>query len=949
MDYSKTIHLPKSLLPMKADLPLREPEMLDFWEKNQIYKQMLLKRKGCKKFVLHDGPPYANGHIHMGHALNKILKDMIVKFKAMNGFFSPYIPGWDCHGLPIEHQLMKELKKDKHSIDRLEFRKKAAEFAKQFVQIQKKEFKRLGILGDWKNPYLTLTPNYETVILKIFRELLLRGYIERGKKPVLWCPKCETALAEAEVEYEEKESPSVYVKFKLMQPIGGGINPNNQFVVIWTTTPWTLPANLGVMFGYALEYSLVLLKKSKEKEEWIIAKNLVTKILEEKLKLQKNDYAIQKVYSGKELASAIAYERIFPKTGNEEFGDGMCSDQVSEEEGTGIIHIAPGHGEIDYLIGHIENELPVLSPVDDSGKFSNEVDYPELKGLFVLGKGNEKILEILDQQKKILVHQEKIRHSYPHCWRCKKPVIFRATPQWFLKIEKKIEGDYLRVRLLQEIDKVLWIPEYGKNRIGGMIEQRPDWCLSRQRFWGTPIPIFYCKKCQEPLTDDQAVGMVEEIVGLEGSDIWFKEKPEYFLKNLKNFKCHQCGGEEFVQENDILDVWFDSGVSHEAVLKGDAPTITGDLWKDVLNWPADLYLEGSDQHRGWFQTSLIPAVALHDKAPYKSVLTHGFIVDGEGKKMSKSLGNVIAPEDILKTYGADILRLWVAASDYREDIRLSQDILKGVAENYRKIRNTFRYLIGNLSDFDYSKNRLPYEKMLAIDRWALTRLSQVIQNCQKAYDSFEFHLVVVRLIEFCTTDCSSFYFDLLKDRLYTFREDSPERLSGQTVLYHILSSLLRLFAPILSFTCEEVWQIGFQNGHWQEASVFLKDFPEILPEWDDKKLHEKLAQILQIREKANLSLEAARRAGQIGSSLEARLIFSGGADTEKNILKSLQKDLAMIFIVSQVEMRELSGALEIAVEKAAGNKCVRCWRYDETVNKNGSHPGLCLRCVEMIQ
>ncbi|MBI1979291.1 MAG: class I tRNA ligase family protein, partial [Elusimicrobia bacterium] len=541
------------------------------------------------------------------------------------------------------------------------------------------------------------------------------------------------------------------------------------------------------------------------------------------------------------------------------------------------------------------------------------------------------------------VWEGKVRHSYPHCWRCKDPVLFRATSQWFLSVEK----NELRKKLLSNIESVTWIPSYGKNRIRGMVQQRPDWCLSRQRLWGTPIPIFYCETCRTPLLDDQAIGMVEEIVGLEGSDSWFKNDASHFLQTP--FQCGKCGGKRFARENDILDVWFDSGVSHEAILKGETKTCLGVEWKEDLSWPADLYLEGSDQHRGWFQTSLIPSVALHEKSPYQSVLTHGFIVDGQGKKMSKSLGNVIAPEQVLKIYGADILRLWVAASDYREDIRLSDDILKGVAESYRKFRNSIRYLIGNISDFRFANDSVPYAQMLEVDRWVLGRLSQTIQNCQRAYDQFEFHRVAVSLLEFCAIDCSSFYFDVLKDRLYTFGKNSPERRSAQTALYHILSSLLPVLAPILSFTSEEVWQLGLQEGYWSEETVFLKNFPAPDPLWKEDSLQEKWIRILRLREKVNSALELARKNGLIGGSLESKVIFSGGSKEEKEILQNMGTDLPMVFIVSQVERNNGDGELSIAVQKASGSKCLRCWRYVDGLSVEAEQSQLCPRCLHALQ
>ena len=923
MSYSHTVHLPQTPFPMRADLPKREPAILEFWEKERIYEKIRRQRAGRPKFVLHDGPPYANGRIHMGHALNKILKDVIVKYRTLLGEDSPYVPGWDCHGLPIEHQLMKDLKKDKHNVDVLEFRKKAAEFALEWVEVQKEEFKRLGVFGDWENPYLTLTPNYETAILKSFRELFEKGFISRSMKPVQWCASCETALADAEVEYEEKESPAIYVKFEMVlekKP------PRNLYMVIWTTTPWTLPANVGLMLHPNLKYAVVRVKKRNE--DWIIAESLCRDLLENKLRLAASDYEVMETRAGSEFGGWKA-KRIFPDTGGMPWSPCLLDPGVSEEDGTGVVHIAPGHGEIDYAVGHVNHGLPVLSPVNDSGKYAEDVGYDGLKGLFVLSKGNQKVLEMLGDR---LVHQEKIKHSYPHCWRCKKPVIFRATHQWFLNVDH----ESLRSKLLSEIENVRWIPAHGRNRIKGMIEQRPDWCLSRQRLWGTPLPIFYCKACGEPLANSGAINMVEEKVGLEadGSDAWFREKPEYFLDHVSPFKCEKCGGADFEKGKDILDVWFDSGVSWEAVLRGDKS----------LEWPAGMYLEGSDQHRGWFQSSLIPAVALRGKAPYRSVLTHGFVVDGEGRKMSKSQGNVIAPEEILKDYGADILRLWVAASDYREDIRISKDILKGVAESYRKIRNTIRYLLGNLHGFDPAKDEVSYNSMLPVDRWILHCLADMIETSRKSYDSYDFHRVVVSVSGFCILECSSFYFDVLKDRLYTFNVSSLERRSAQTALYKILSSLLRVLAPILPFTTEEAWSLGFKDKFWNESSVLLSDFPNPDPKWEDKTLDDIWQKVWLLRNQTNLSLEAKRKSGFIGSSLEAKVIYIGSQNDKKS-LDQIGDDLASVLIVSQVEFKNGTGPLEIEVCKADGEKCSRCWRYDVTVGRDAGHPKLCGRCV----
>ncbi len=742
-DYKDTLNLPQTDFPMKANLAQKEPLMLNFWEESKVYEKLQEKGRESKHYILHDGPPYANGHIHIGHALNKILKDIIVKYKSMNGFYSPYIPGWDCHGLPIELQVDKNLgdKKDKLSV--LEKRQFCREYAAQFVDIQREEFKRLGVFGDWQKPYLTMTNAYEAAIVREFCKFVESGSVYKGKKPVHWCSSCVTALAEAEVEYNDKESPSVYVKFAVDEENISRFLPalkgKDVFVIIWTTTPWTLPANLAIAFHPDFEYVAV----EQGSEVYIVAEGRF-EALKDKIGLQGNIIA-------KTLGKTIeGMEALHPFIRRK--SKAVLGDFVSLEEGTGVVHIAPGHGEDDYEIG-LRYGLDIYAPVDDHGKFKfigEEKDSP-LQGKFVF-KANAEIIEILQKNNR-LIKEEMIRHSYPHCWRCKKPVIFRATAQWFISMQK----NELRDKALSEIDRVTWIPKWGRDRIHGMVTGRPDWCLSRQRSWGVPITILRCNECEEFVTDHEVLSKIVELVEGNSADVWFMKDAEEFLPS--GYKCRKCGSTSFTKEMDILDVWFDSGVSHAAVLEKD----------ERLSWPADMYLEGSDQHRGWFQSSLLASIGTRGRAPYKTVLTHGFTVDGQGKKMSKSLGNVVAPQEVIKSNGAEILRLWVSAEDYKDDVRISKVILDRLTEAYRKIRNTCRFLLGNTYDFDgkdYSRD------LLEIDRWAMSRLQTFTAKVTSSYENFDFHEVFHNIYNFCIVDMSSFYLDVLKDRLYTFRSDS---------------------------------------------------------------------------------------------------------------------------------------------------------------------------------
>ena len=921
MEYKSTLNLPKTDFPMKADLPNREPAMLAVWEQSNLYGKIRKKFKGKPKFILHDGPPYANGNIHMGHALNKILKDIVIRYKTMRGFDSPYIPGWDCHGLPVEHQLFKELKITKYDIDQVKFRKQAYDYAMKYVDIQKAQFKRLAILGDWDNPYLTLARTYEAEIVRSFAKLVEKGYIYKDLKPVNWCATCETALAEAEVEYEDKASPSIYVKFESVY------NNVPAFFLIWTTTPWTLLANVAIAVHPDLEY--VLIEVESLKERYILAKALLDATME---KFGIKEYEILKTFKGRELEDLEARHPFIDRKARV-----VTAEYVSMEEGTGCVHTAPGHGQEDYLTGK-RYGLPTIMPVDQRGKFDSTCG--EFSGMQVY-KANAPIIERLKLLGK-LVHEETITHSYPHCWRCKKPIIFRATDQYFMKIDHKD----LRKKMLGAIEsKIKWIPQAGLSRIAAMVENRPDWCLSRQRYWGVPIIALYCKNCKEVLLDAKVITHVAALIEKEGSDVWFARKEEELLP--AGTKCKKCGGREFAKEMDIIDVWFDSGVSHQAVLKKN---------KD-LDYPCELYLEGSDQHRGWFQSALITGMAIDEAVPYKNVLTHGFVVDGLGKKMSKSLGNVITPEEVMKKYGADILRLWVASSDYSEDVRLSDEILTRLADAYRKIRNTYKYLLSNLFDFDPFKDSIPYGEMLEIDRWVLSRFSGLAKSVEANYDAFEFHKVYRDIYGFCVYEISSVYLDILKDRMYTFKADSRDRRSGQTAMYELLTGLLKIMAPILSVTSDEAW--GYVQRKKKADSIHLESWLQADQEsMFDEELNKKWARLIAVREACLKKLESKRQANEIGSSLEARVILATEDRDYRRLLKDNLDILRYIFIVSQVEVKEgevekgeLEAAVPIAVyiEKAKGAKCQRCWNYSEKVGSDKEHPTLCERCLKAIE
>ncbi|MFO0752493.1 MAG: isoleucine--tRNA ligase [Thermodesulfovibrionales bacterium] len=929
MDYKDTLNLPQTDFPMKANLSQREPEMLSYWEGRGIYRKLQEKNRGNKKYILHDGPPYANGNIHIGHALNKILKDIIVKHRSMQGYYSPYVPGWDCHGLPIELQVDKNLGEKKEQVDLLRRRQLCRDYAGAFVEIQREEFKRLGVFGDWSDPYLTMSYGYEASIVREFFRFVENGMVYKGKKPVHWCPSCVTALAEAEVEYAEKESPSIFVRFRAADEDVArslpGLAGKAVYLVIWTTTPWTLPANLALAVNPDLVYAAV----EEGGEVHIVAEDNLGALKEKGVV---RGEVVLKI-PGAELEGMRTRHPFIDRDSKVILGD-----FVSVGEGSGIVHIAPGHGEDDYNAG-LKYGLDIYAPVDDRGRFTKAV--PPFEGQFVF-KANEGIIEMV-KEKHALLGVEKIRHSYPHCWRCKKPVIFRATAQWFISMEK---GD-LRKKSLEEIEEVRWVPSWGRDRISGMVSNRPDWCISRQRAWGVPITLITCDDCGEFVNDPALFDRITGLVGEHGADIWFTRGVEELLG--AGYACRRCGSSSFRKEMDILDVWFDSGVSYAAVLEKD----------ERLSWPADMYLEGSDQHRGWFQSSLLASVGTRGRAPYRTVLTHGFTVDGQGKKMSKSLGNVIAPQEIIKANGAEIIRLWVSAEDYRDDIRLSKEIINRLTEAYRKIRNTGRFLLGTLSDFDGSDHS---GHLLEIDRWALSRLQGLIRRVSAAYENFEFHEVFHSLYHFCIVDMSSFYLDILKDRLYTFRKDSPERRAAQWVMCRVLVDMTRLMAPILSFTAEEIWGYlspGQKPSGEGAESVFLAGFPEADDRFLDEGLEKRWEELIRIRDEANKALEIKRKEKYIGNALEAQLVLCAPEETLA-LLENYRAFLPALFIVSGVELQpagertpdayespEIVG-LSIRVDRASGQKCERCWNWSLTVGKAPAHPGVCERCAQAL-
>ncbi|KPL61199.1 isoleucine--tRNA ligase [Rossellomorea vietnamensis] len=916
MEYKDTLLMPKTEFPMRGNLPKREPDTQKKWEEMDIYQKVQERTSDRPLFILHDGPPYANGNIHMGHALNKILKDFIVRYKSMSGFHAPYVPGWDTHGLPIEQALTnKGVKRKEMTI--AEFRKLCEEYAYEQVDNQRKQFKQLGVRGDWENPYITLKPEYEAQQIKVFGDMAKKGYIYKGKKPVYWSPSSESALAEAEIEYQDKRSPSIYVGFAVTE--GKGVLEEGTQLVIWTTTPWTIPANLGIAVHADLNYVVVNVKENS----YVVAEDLLEDVAEN---LEWENHSVVKKIKGEELEHIVAKHPLYDRDSLVVLGE-----HVTTDSGTGCVHTAPGHGEDDFLVGK-KYGLDVLCPVDDKGVMTSEA--PGFEGLFY-DKANKPITEKL-QEAGALLKLNFITHSYPHDWRTKKPVIYRATAQWFASIDK------FRKELLQAVNETKWIPAWGETRLYNMVRDRGDWCISRQRAWGVPIPVFYAENGQEIITDE-TIDHVSKLFRDHGSNIWFEKEAKDLLP--EGFTHEGSPNGNFTKEQDIMDVWFDSGSSHQAVLEE----------RDDLQRPADLYLEGSDQYRGWFNSSLTTGVAVTGKAPYKGVLSHGFALDGDGRKMSKSLGNVVVPEKVMKQLGADILRLWVASVDYQADVRVSDPILKQVAEVYRKIRNTYRFLLGNLSDFDPETDAVSFDGLREVDQFMLVKLNDLVKNVKNSYDKYEFASIYHAVNNFCTLDLSSFYLDFAKDVLYIESENHYERRAIQTVLYESLVALTKLMSPILSHTADEVW--AYIPGAEGE-SVQLTDMPEVQQFANADQLKKKWNTFLELRDDVLKALEEARNQKVIGKSLTAKVTLYVNDET-KALLDSIKEDLKQLFIVSAFEIggavneapkHALSlGENNIVVEKAEGETCDRCWVVTTTVGEDKDHPTLCTRCASVVK
>jgi len=917
LEIKDTLNLPQTSFSMKARLSKKEPEILEKWRKMNLYQKIMKKREKSPPFILHDGPPYANGRIHLGTALNKILKDFVVKSKTMQGYRTPYLPGWDCHGLPIEirvDQLLGEKKKDMSII---EIREECKKYALKYIDIQRKGFMRLGVFGEWEKPYLTMHPEYEAEVLRHLAAFFATGNVYKGKKPVHWCPHCQTALAEAEIEYKDHKSPSIYVKFPMISDLSQkfpALKGKKVSVLIWTTTPWTLPANLAIAFHPDYEYAAF----EAQGEVFIAAKRLIP-VISEVLGFPKPKVLV--TFPGKDMESlkarhpSIDRESVF-----------VLADYVTLDQGTGCVHTAPGHGHDDYLTG-VEYGLDIYTPVDSEGKFVPKVE--KYKGMNVF-EANKLITEDMKKDGSLL-KEEEIVHSYPHCWRCKNPVIFRATAQWFISMD---HSD-LRKKALEEIKKARWIPSWGEERIASMVEARPDWCISRQRSWGVPIPAFYCHQCGHILADEEITLRVADVFSEEGSNSWYLKNAEEFLP--ARTKCPQCGSKKFNKENNILDVWFESGASHNVLYR----------YEDLL-WPSDIYLEGHDQYRGWFNSSLLVGIAGKKAAPYKTVITHGFVLDEQGRGMSKSLGNYIEPEEIISENGAEILRLWVAMLNYKEDARFGKETLQRLVEAYRKIRNTWRFMLGNVYNFSPDGEEVKAKDLLFLDKWILERATETGNKILKAYDDYEFHVVFHALYNFFTVELSSFYLDVLKDRLYCSGRDSQIRKSAQTALFTILKNSLILMAPILPFTTEEAWEI-LPSYQGKEDSVHLKRFPEFKEKWLEPELFKEGEDLILVREKVLKKLEVARESKLIGNSLEAQVVLKVPA-SRMELLKKYERALVSLFIVSSIKLEAQEGdELEIEILKAPGEKCLRCWNFSTYVGKSQEYPQFCQRCEQVVK
>lgn len=926
-DYNSTINLPKTEFPMRAGLPTREPGFLEGWGNDNLYQTLMEKNEGKPLFVLHDGPPYANGNLHMGHALNKILKDFIVRYKNMAGFQAPYIPGWDTHGLPIERQAIKAYGMDRDKVTTAEFRSKCEEFAYKHVNTQREQFKRLGVIGEWDRPYLTLTHDYEASQIEIFGEMAKKGYIYKGLKPVYWCPHDETALAEAEIEYQDEKCSSIYVKFHVTNDKDGKISAitgslDHVYFVIWTTTTWTLPGNLAISVNPSFEYDFV---KIPSGEIYVLAKELVSAVMQAS---KIDSWEVIGTLMGSDLELTRTKHPIMDRESIV-----ICGDHVTLDAGTGCVHTAPGFGADDFIVCQ-KYDIPIVVPVD--GKGMTTKDAGKYAGMYY-EKSTPVILEDLKGCNALLAIEE-IEHSYPHCWRCKNPIIFRATEQWFCSV------DALKDDAIQACENIQWLPAWGEERMTSMIRERSDWCISRQRVWGVPIPIFICKDCGKPLVTEQTIQIVADLFREKGSNAWFELSAAEILP--ADIKC-ECGCGELEKETDTMDVWFDSGSSWRAVIEN----------REGQSTPVDIYLEGNDQYRGWFQSSMLTSIATQGKAPYKTVITHGMIVDEERQKMSKSLGNGIAPEDILNQYGADVMRLWVASADYRQDMRISKEMLKHLSQNYLKIRNTARYILGNLFDFDPANDQVLYANMPELDQWALNKLNDLVYKVRAGYDGYEFHTVFHAIHNFCVVDMSNFYLDVIKDRLYCDETAGFSRRSAQTAMYQILSALVRMLSPILCFTADEIWQAMPHIAQDDVRNVAYNDMPSARVDWAfTEEQAAKWSRLIQLRDQVNKALESARTEKIIGKPLEAAVKLYDETELS-DFLASCNENLADLCIVSEFEVIKGQGegyptegfAHTIHVERASGEKCLRCWKQAKSVGLDAKHPGLCARCAAVVE
>ncbi len=919
-NYSETLNLPHTDFPMRGNLPEKEPAVLEKFENNEVYKKMLEKNRGNKTFMLHDGPPYANGNIHLGHAFNKILKDIILKYKNMSGFYAPYIPGWDTHGLPIEKKVEQTLNISKDLVGVPEFRKKCKEYALEQVAIQEKGFKRLGVLGDFENKYVTLDPDFEVEQIKVFADMYKKGYIYRDLKPVYWCEDCRTALAEAEIEYQDDKATSIFVKFKMNEDNGvfkDTVDTSKLYFVIWTTTPWTMPGNQAVTVNPELDYAIV-----KVNDEYlVIAAELVEKVMKE---AEIEEYTVlDKTFKGEEFEGMLLSHPMLNKLSYVILG----SDNdliVTLDAGTGLVHTAPGHGHEDYLACKRYKNIEVICPVDEKGYMTSEAG--ELEGLKYT-EANKKVIEVLNENGALLASKELV-HPYPHCWRCHKPVIYRATTQWFASVDK------FREEALNAIKTVKWYPKWGEERMYNMLKDRADWCISRQRVWGVPIPIFYCEDCGKEYINDDTIERLNKIFKVEGTNAWYEKNPSELLQGLE-FKC-ECGCTKLVKEKDIMDVWFDSGSSHFAVLNTE---------KYGLSWPADLYLEGNDQYRGWFQSSLLTSVAVNGVAPYKENVTHGFLIDEDKRKMSKSLGNGVDPLTVCNTFGADILRLWTVSSDYHADVKVSNDIIKGVAEIYKKIRNTARFMLGNMADFNPNTEYVEYSMRDEIDKYIMYRLNVLVTEAIKAYDEYDFHTVFNNIHRFCTLDLSSRYLDVVKDRLYTLSAKDTLRQSIQSTMYDVLKTMITLLAPILTFTAEEIYSYMNLKDEDKKDSVLLLNMPVANSEYMNDEIKTKWDEIYSLRDEVQVEIEKARNEKIVGHPLDAMVtIYETGSKLER--LTSLVDALEMVFIVSKVQIKD--GEHKIEVMKAPGAKCERCWKYNEHIGEDDTYNTICPKCIDAI-